>query len=104
MEALSRYLDYLVSEKDLDMPYLASSNTATWVGFPWSGATTFIIISISFNLLDLLYLRIVIFMDMAYVDRRDTPYWELVKRRVPCEESAADTPLTFVGYAYGPEC
>ncbi|GJY37221.1 hypothetical protein Tco_0422599 [Tanacetum coccineum] len=32
------------------------------------------------NLLDLLYLRIVIFMDMAYVDRRDTPYWELVKR------------------------
>ncbi|GJZ24158.1 reverse transcriptase domain-containing protein [Tanacetum coccineum] len=31
------------------------------------------------NLLYLLYLRIVIFMDTAYVDKRDTPYWELVK-------------------------
>ncbi|GJS49124.1 hypothetical protein Tco_0599245 [Tanacetum coccineum] len=32
------------------------------------------------RIVDLLYLRIVIFMDTAYVDRMNTPYWELVKR------------------------
>ncbi|GJS72087.1 hypothetical protein Tco_0704928 [Tanacetum coccineum] len=42
-------------------------------------ATFHINLDIIPNLLDLLYLRIVIIMDTAYADSMDTPYWELVK-------------------------
>ncbi|GJV14623.1 hypothetical protein Tco_1359946 [Tanacetum coccineum] len=37
----------------------------------------------------------VIFMDTAYVDREDTPYWELVKR-VFLSSLDADTPYLFL--------
>ncbi|GKB34387.1 hypothetical protein Tco_0879329 [Tanacetum coccineum] len=62
---------YAVSGK-VDMAY--------WAGFLRVCATFKSISDIISNLLDLLYLRIVIFTDTAYVDSMDTPYWELVKR------------------------
>ncbi|GJS78337.1 hypothetical protein Tco_0728218 [Tanacetum coccineum] len=61
---------YAVSGK-IDMAY--------WVGFLGVRDTFKSISDIIPNLLDLLYLRIVIFMDTAYVDSMDTPYWESVK-------------------------
>ncbi|GJR48410.1 hypothetical protein Tco_1316513 [Tanacetum coccineum] len=49
-------------------------DTAYWAGFLGVRATFKSISDIIPNLLDLLYLRIVIFMDTAYVDNMDTPY------------------------------
>ncbi|GJU66215.1 hypothetical protein Tco_1252474, partial [Tanacetum coccineum] len=66
--------------------YLAS-RYAYWAGFLGVHATFKSIGDIIPNLLDLLYLRIVIFMDTTYVDSMDTPYWELVKRAKSTETS-----------------
>ncbi|GJT64064.1 like-Sm domain-containing protein [Tanacetum coccineum] len=55
-------------------------DTAYWAGFLRVLATFKSISDNIPNLLDLLYIRIVIFMDTTYVDNMDTPYWELVKR------------------------
>ncbi|GJR22988.1 putative reverse transcriptase domain-containing protein [Tanacetum coccineum] len=69
--SVSKKTRYAVSGK-VDMAY--------WAAFLGVRDTFKSISDIIPNLLDLLYPRIVIFMDTAYVDSMDTPYWELVKR------------------------